>query len=60
MKLSKGINKMELLKFIMWLTTGAVIGWFANRIVTTEHGWARKPLPVKVSSSEVNHSVPFD
>jgi len=30
---------MELLKFILWLTAGAIIGWFANRIVTTENGW---------------------
>ena len=34
---------MELLKFILWLTAGAVIGWFASRIVTTEHGWTHKP-----------------
>ncbi|MDR3576024.1 MAG: hypothetical protein P4L50_19335 [Anaerolineaceae bacterium] len=27
---------MELLKFILWLTAGAVIGWFANRIVVGE------------------------
>jgi hypothetical protein len=33
---------MELLKFILWLTAGAVIGWFANRIVTTEYGWNHK------------------
>jgi hypothetical protein len=43
---------MELIKFIMWLIAGAVIGWFASRIVTTEHGWTHKPMPVKVSSSE--------
>ena len=28
---------MELIKFIMWLTVGAVVGWFANRIVMVEH-----------------------
>jgi len=33
---------MELLKFILWLTAGAVIGWFASRIVSTENGWAHK------------------
>ena len=34
---------MELLKFILWLTAGAVIGWFASRIVTAEYGWTHKP-----------------
>jgi uncharacterized membrane protein YeaQ/YmgE (transglycosylase-associated protein family) len=43
---------MELIKFIMWLTAGAVIGWFANRIVTTEHGWTHKPMPGEDRSSE--------
>jgi uncharacterized membrane protein YeaQ/YmgE (transglycosylase-associated protein family) len=41
---------MELIKFIIWLTAGAVIGWFANRIVTTENGWTHKPIPVEVAS----------
>jgi len=43
---------MELIKFIMWLITGVVIGWFASRIVTTENGWTHKPMHVKVSGSE--------
>ena len=46
---------MELIKFIIWLTAGAVIGWFANRIVTTEQGWTHKEpklVEVEVSSSE--------
>ena len=43
---------MELIKFITWLIAGAVIGWFASRIVATEHGWTHKPTPVTVSSSE--------
>jgi hypothetical protein len=38
---------MELLKFILWLTAGAIIGWFASRIVTTERGWTQKPTPVE-------------
>ena len=38
---------MELQKFILWLTAGAVIGWFASRIVTTENGWAHKAVPVE-------------
>jgi hypothetical protein len=45
-------KEMELIKFIMWLTAGAVIGWFASRMVTTENEWVQKPLPVNVSSSE--------
>ena len=43
---------MELIKFIMWLITGAVIGWFASRVVTTEHGGTHKPMTAKVSSAE--------
>jgi uncharacterized membrane protein YeaQ/YmgE (transglycosylase-associated protein family) len=42
---------MELIKFILWLTAGAVIGWFANRLVTTEHGWTHKSMPDEDSSS---------
>ena len=45
-------NEMELIKFIIWLITGAVIGWFASRIVTTENGWNHKAVPVKVPISE--------
>jgi hypothetical protein len=36
---------MELIKFITWLTAGAVIGWFANRIVSIENRRAHKPSP---------------
>jgi hypothetical protein len=42
---------MELIKFIIWLVIGAVIGWFASRIVTTENDWTHKSMPVKVPSS---------
>jgi uncharacterized membrane protein YeaQ/YmgE (transglycosylase-associated protein family) len=42
---------MELIKFIIWLITGAVIGWFASRIVSSENGWTHKLMPVKVPSS---------
>jgi len=34
---------MELIKFIIWLTAGAVIGWFANRIVSIERRLTHKP-----------------
>jgi hypothetical protein len=41
---------MKLINFIIWLSVGAVIGWFASRLV--EHRRTNKPMPVKVSSSE--------
>jgi hypothetical protein len=44
--------EMELTKFIMWLTAGAVVGWIASRIVSTEHRLTHKPKSEKVSSSE--------
>jgi hypothetical protein len=43
---------MELTKFIMWLTAGAVVGWIASRIVTTEHRLTHKPKAVKDPGSE--------
>ena len=43
---------MELIKFILWLSAGAVIGWFASRIVMTENGWNHKQVPAESSSSE--------
>jgi uncharacterized membrane protein YeaQ/YmgE (transglycosylase-associated protein family) len=43
---------MGLINFMIWLVAGAVIGWFASRIVTTENGWTYKSMPVKVSNSE--------
>ena len=43
---------MNLINFIVWLTVGAVIGWFASQMVKAEHRWTHKPMPVKVSSSE--------
>jgi hypothetical protein len=43
---------MELLKFILWLTAGAVIGWFASQIVSTENGWAKKAELVEECDSE--------
>jgi hypothetical protein len=42
---------MELTKFIMWLTAGAVVGWIASRIVTTEQRVTHKLKSVKVPSS---------
>jgi hypothetical protein len=51
-KHSERRKKMELLKFVLWLTAGAVIGWFASQIVTTEHRWTYKPTPGEDPSSE--------
>ena len=28
---------MDLINFIVWLTAGAVIGWFSRRMVTAQH-----------------------
>ena len=28
---------MNLLNFIVWLSAGAVIGWFASRMIQVEH-----------------------
>jgi hypothetical protein len=37
---------MDLINFVVWLTAGAVIGWFANRMVTAQHRRrADKPTP---------------
>jgi hypothetical protein len=44
---------MELINFIVWLTAGAVIGWFANRMVTAQHRRREdKPTPSEDNGSE--------
>jgi len=44
---------MDLINFIVWLTAGAVIGWFANWMVRVQHARrAGKPSPSEDSSSE--------
>jgi len=44
---------MDLINFIVWLTVGAVIGWFAKRMMTAQHDRrAVKPTPSEESSSE--------
>ena len=43
---------MELIKFILWLSAGAAIGWFAKEVVTAENGWTHKQVPAKVSGSK--------
>ena len=44
---------MDLINFIVWLTAGAVIGWFARRMVTAQHDRrVNKITPCKDVSSE--------
>ena len=44
---------MNLLNLIVWLSTGAVIGWFASRMVTAQHEQrADKPKPSGDGSPE--------
>jgi hypothetical protein len=46
-------KSMDLVNFIVWLTAGAVIGWFARRMVTAQHERrADKPTPSREGSSE--------
>ncbi len=41
---------MNLINFIVWLSVGAFVGWFARRMVEVEHKRSNQPLPIKVSS----------
>jgi hypothetical protein len=44
---------MDLINFIVWLTAGAVIGWFSRRMVTAQHDRrANKQTASDDSSSE--------
>jgi hypothetical protein len=46
-------KKMDLINFIVWLTAGAVIGWFSNRMISAQHGRrADKPTPSEDGGSE--------
>ena len=42
---------MDLINFIVWLTAGAVIGWFARRMIEVEHRRIHNPIPVREFSS---------
>ena len=35
---------MNLINFIVWLSAGAVIGWFASRMVQMEYKPASRPV----------------
>ena len=43
---------MELIKFLTWLTTGAIIGWFASQMVKREHRQNHRAVPDDDCSSE--------
>jgi len=43
---------MNLINFIVWLSSGAVIGWFASRMVEAERRRTHKPRPHKDPNSE--------
>ena len=43
---------MNLINFIVWLSAGAVIGWFARGMVKVERRLTHKPLPSEDPSSE--------
>jgi hypothetical protein len=46
-------KSMDLVNFIVWLTAGAVFGWFANRMVKAQHERrADKPIPSEEVSTE--------
>jgi len=38
---------MNLLNLIVWLSAGAVIGWFARQMVEVEHRKTHKQMPVE-------------
>jgi hypothetical protein len=42
---------MKLFNFIVWLSTGAVIGWFAQWMIKTEHRQTSKLVHDKDHSS---------
>jgi hypothetical protein len=42
----------NLINFIVWLTAGAVIGWFASQMVKFENRQTAEPLPDEDRSVE--------
>ena len=43
---------MNLINFIVWLSAGAVIGWFASLMDDAENRHAYKPMPIEDRRSE--------
>lgn len=42
---------MNLINFIVWLSAGAVVGWFASKMVKTERKLTHKQITGKDGSS---------
>jgi len=49
---------MDLINFIVWLSIGAVIGWFASSMVKAEHKRVHKPVPDEDCSSKKDQVGP--
>jgi hypothetical protein len=47
---------VNLVNFILWLSVGAVIGWFASRMLELEQTRIIKPIPIKVVGSRRSES----
>ena len=43
---------MNFVNFIVWLFAGAIIGWFASRMVQIEQNRTRKPAADKTNSEK--------
>lgn len=43
---------MNLINFIVWLSAGAVVGWFASRMIQAEQKRKFRPIPNEVSTSK--------
>ncbi len=43
---------MNLINFIVWLSVGAVIGWFASKMVKAERRYAYKPISSEVRNTK--------
>lgn len=42
---------MNLINFIVWLSAGAVVGWFASRMIQAEQKRKFRPIPSEISIS---------
>jgi hypothetical protein len=41
---------MKLINFLVWLSAGAFIGWFARRMVDVENRQTHKAVPLNAAS----------
>lgn len=49
---------MNLFNFVVWLSAGAVIGWFARNMIEVEHRRSPKKMPVKVIITKKSQALP--